>query len=78
MDHILDKPDITLSQDGKNAIIKEGDDVSLKCTILANPLYHTIVWTKQIYQTFYEFSTLKEAAIFFLRCINSFILMLDF
>ena len=55
MDHILDKPDITLSQDGKNAIIKEGDDVSLKCTILANPVYHTIVWTKQVYQTFYEF-----------------------
>jgi len=41
------KPDVTLSQDGENAIIKEGDDVSLKCTILANPLYHTIVWTKQ-------------------------------
>lgn len=41
------KPDVTLSQDGESEIIKEGDDVSLKCTILANPLYHTIVWTKQ-------------------------------
>jgi len=41
------KPDVTLSLDEEGAIIKEGDDVSLKCTILANPLFHTIVWTKQ-------------------------------
>jgi len=40
-------PEVTLSQDAERGIIKEGDDVSLKCTILANPLYHTIVWTKQ-------------------------------
>jgi len=41
------EPDVTVTQDGDSAIIKEGDDVSLKCTILSNPLYHTIVWTKQ-------------------------------
>ena len=45
-----DKPEVWLFREGRNnnSIIKLGDDVTLKCAIVANPGHHTIVWKKQV------------------------------
>ena len=48
--HLVDKPEVWLSPEGRdnNSAIKLGDDVALKCTIVANPGHHTIIWTKKV------------------------------
>ena len=47
---MVDKPEVWLSREGRdnNSAIKLGDDVALKCTIVANPGHHTIIWTKKV------------------------------
>ena len=55
---LLDKPEVFLSREGRDGansrdisnstVVNIGDDVTLKCSITANPGHHTIVWTKQV------------------------------
>ena len=39
-----------LFREGRNnaSLIHTGEDVTLKCSVLANPAHHTIQWTKQV------------------------------
>ena len=46
-----DKPEVVLSREGRNndsLVITPAEDVSLKCSIDANPGHHTVQWTRKV------------------------------
>jgi len=41
------KPEVTLTRDDGERVIREGEDLSLKCSVKASPQHHTIAWRKE-------------------------------
>jgi len=41
------KPEVSLTRDDGEQVIREGEDLSLKCSVNASPQHHTIVWRKE-------------------------------
>ena len=48
--YVADQPEVWLFREGRNnaSLIHTGEDVTLKCSVVANPAHHTIQWTKQV------------------------------